>query len=917
MEYRKVLALRGPNIWANYPVIEAWIDLGELKDSPSNTLPGFNERLMSWMPTMIEHRCSLGVRGGFFERLRMGTWPAHIIEHITLELQTLAGTPVGFGKARETSEDGVYRIVFEYIDENLARESLKVATELFLAAAYDRPFDVQGEINRLRDLAQQYCLGPSTNAIVDVAKARGIPVRRLNSESLVQLGYGCKQRRIRAAETDRTSAVAEAIAQDKQMTRVLLRSVGVPAPEGRPVSSAEDAWEAASEIGLPVVVKPQDGNQGRGVAANLTTREQVLAAYQAAREESKQVLVEKFAQGHDYRVLVVNGKVVAAARREPAHVVGDGQHSIAQLADIVNTDPRRGEHHGTVLSKIKLDTISMGVLADQGYTPESVPAGGTMVLIRRNANLSTGGTAIDVTEYVHPEVAARAIDAAKIIGLDIAGIDIIAQDISRPLEEQGGIIVEINAAPGLRMHLQPSAGISRPVGEAIIDMMYPENDNGRIPLVSVTGVNGKTTTTRFIAHVLKGIYKSVGMTCTDGIYVGERRIDNGDCSGPKSAQSVLMNPSVEAAVFETARGGILREGLAFDYCDVAVVTNIGDGDHLGISEVNTPEDLFKVKRCIVDVVSPKGYAVLNAADPLVVKMAPLSPGNVLFFALDGENPVIVRHRGVGGRAVFVRDGQIIFAEGSHEETLMSVDAVPLTLGGKISFHIENTLASTAAAWCLGIPLDAIRRSAATISADMSKVPGRFNVLDIDGATVIVDYGHNVHSLTAVLEVVEKFPHKRRMAVYSTAGDRRDCDMIRQGELLGSAFDRVILYEDHYLRGRAQGEIMGLFRKGVESESRVKEIIEVIGATKAAEMALNMVEPGELLLLQADKIDETMDWIRHYIGTMVERKATAEEFIAEAVSQSAPAPETAASANDQLTPRESGAAIMAESSSAKA
>jgi cyanophycin synthetase len=915
MEYRKVLALRGPNIWANFPVIEAWIDLGDLKDSPSNSIPGFNERLMAWMPTMIEHRCSIGERGGFFQRLRMGTWPAHIIEHVTLELQTLAGTPVGFGKARETSEDGVYRIVFEYQEENLGRECLKTATELFLAAAYDRPFDVQAEINRLREMAQQLCLGPSTKAIVGAAEARGIPARRLNTESLVQLGYGCKQRRIRAAETDRTSAVGEAIAQDKEMTRTLLRAVGVPAAEGRPVVSADDAWEAACDIGLPVVVKPQDGNQGRGVAANLTSREQVVAAYNAAREESKLVIVEKFAPGHDYRLLVVGGKVIAAARREPAHVVGDGQRTIAQLIEIVNSDPRRGEHHATVLSKIKLDAVSLGVLATQGYAPESVPAAGAVVLIRRNANLSTGGTAIDVTDYVHPDVAARAIDAAKMIGLDIAGIDIIANDISRPLEEQGGIIVEVNAAPGLRMHLEPSAGISRPVGEAIIDMLYPQGDNGRIPLVAVTGVNGKTTTTRFISHIIKGTGKLVGMTCTDGIYVGERRIDNGDCSGPKSAQCVLMNPNVEAAVFETARGGILREGLAFDYCDVAVVTNIGDGDHLGISDVNTIEDLAKVKRCIVDVVSPSGYAVLNAADPLVVEMAAHCPGGVLFFALDGENPVIVRHRSVGGRAVFVRDGQIIFAEGNNEQTLMPVAAVPLTVEGKIGFHVENTLASTAAAWCLGVPLETIRARAATIAADMGKVPGRFNILEIDGATVIVDYGHNVHSLTAVLEVVEKFPHQRRMAVYSTAGDRRDCDMIRQGELLGAAFDRVILYEDHYRRGRAEGEIMGLFRKGVESASRAKEIIEVVGATKAAEMALNMVQPGELLLLQADKIDETMDWIKIYISTMVERKAAAEELIQEAVGETASGP--AVAAGDKLASGQCESAVLAESSAAKA
>jgi cyanophycin synthetase len=871
MEFRKVLALRGPNIWANYPVIEAWVDLGDLKNSPSNELPGFNDRLMKWLPTMIEHRCSIGERGGFFQRLRMGTYPAHILEHITLELQSLAGTQVGFGKARETSEEGVYRVIFAYREEAIGRGCLNVARELLLAAIHDRPFDVAGEIERLRNLAQEVCLGPSTGAIVAAAEARGIPVRRLNDCSLVQFGYGRKQRRIQAAETDRTSAIAEGLAQDKELTRKLLRSVGVPAPEGRPVASAEDAWEAACEIGVPVVVKPQDGNQGRGVATNLSTKEQVVRAYEAANKESRYVLVEKFAPGHDYRVLVIGGKVAAAARREAAHVIGDGQHTIRQLIDLVNTDPRRGEHHATVLSKLKLDDISLAVLSDQGYEPDSIPPAGATVLIRRNANLSTGGTAIDVTEYVHPEVAARAVEAAQMIGLDIAGVDVVAQDISRPLEEQHGVIVEVNAAPGLRMHLEPSAGVSHPVGEAIVEMMFPEGDDARIPTVAITGVNGKTTTTRFIAHILKGAYRTVGMTCTDGIYVGERRIDNGDCSGPKSAASVLMNPSVDAAVFETARGGVLREGLAFDRCDVAVVTNIGDGDHLGINDIHTTEDLAKVKRCIVDVVSPKGYAVLNANDPLVVEMASFSPGGVLFFAIDGNHPVVERHRHVGGRAVFVRDGQIILADGRQEESLMPIADVPLTLGGLIGFHVENTLSSVAAAWCLGVPLGVIRERAATIAADVGKVPARFNILEIEGAKVIVDYGHNVHALTAVIEVLDKFPHTRRTVVYTTAGDRRDCDMIAQGEKLGAAFDRAILYEDHYLRGRPKGEIISLIRQGVEKGGRTKEILETSSAPSAAELAMNTLEAGDLLLLQADTVDETVDWIKNFLARLAEKK----------------------------------------------
>ncbi len=570
MDFRKVLVLRGPNIWANFPVLEVWVDLGSLKDTPSNEIPGFNERLMGWLPTMIEHRCSMGERGGFFERLRRGTYFAHILEHTTLELQTLAGITVGFGRARETSEEGVYKVAIEFEEEAVAKECLYAARELLVAAIEGRPYDPSVTIRRLRSFAEQTRLGPSTRSIVNAARARGIPCRRLNAGSLVQLGYGSRQRRICAAETDRTPAIAEEIAQDKELTRMLLQAAGVPVPRGRPVKDAEDAWSAAEDLGLPVVVKPQDGNQGRGVATNLHSREQVLAAYEAARKESPSVLVEKFAPGNDYRVLIVGGKLVAAARREPARVVGDGVHTIAELVEIVNMDPRRGEDHATSLSKIHLDAISLAVLADQGLTPQSVPPAGQGVNVRRNANLSTGGTAIDVTDLVHPEVAARCIDAAEMVGLDVAGVDVVAIEIGRPLEEQSGVIVEVNAAPGLRMHLEPSAGVSRPVGEAVVATLFPPGQSGRIPIAAVTGVNGKTTTTRFIAHILQGTGRRVGMTCTDGIYIDDRRIDNEDCAGPQSAANVLMNPRVDAAVLETARGGVLRAGLGFDLCDVAV-----------------------------------------------------------------------------------------------------------------------------------------------------------------------------------------------------------------------------------------------------------------------------------------------------------------------------------------------------------
>lgn len=865
MEFRKVLALAGPNVWANFPVLEAWVDLQELKDSPSDELPGFNERLMAWLPTMIEHRCSIGERGGFFERLRRGTWQGHILEHVTLELQSLAGCEVGFGRARETSEEGVYRVVIEYEEESLARAALDTAFRLCQAAIYDRPFDVTAEVALLRELADEVRLGPSTRAIVDAAVARGIPFRRMNANSLVQLGHGAAQRRIVASETDATSAIAESIAQDKQLTRSLLAAAGVPVPAGRPVEDADDAWDAAKSLGLPVVVKPQFGNHGRGVATNLNSRDEVVSAYAAARQEEETVMVERFAPGCDHRLFIVGGRLVAAARREPAHVIGDGKHTIAELVKITNRDPRRGDGHASTLSKIRLDDVARDVLASQGFTADSVAGAGRRVLIRGNGNLSTGGTATDVTDEVHPEVAARAVEAARVVGLDVAGIDIVALDIGRPLESQGGVIVEVNACPGLRMHVQPSAGKSRPVGEAIVESLFPQGATGRIPLVAVTGTNGKTTTTRLVTHLLKAEGKFVGMTCTDGLYLDGRRIDHDDCSGPQSARAVLMNPQVEAAVLETARGGILRAGLGFDRCDVAIVTNLGEGDHLGLGGVDTIEQLAKVKRTIVDVVAPHGAAVLNAADPLVADMASHCPGSVVFFAIEETTGRLAEHRQAGGAAAFVRDGSIVLARGFDETILAPLSAVPLARDGRVRFMVENVLAGAAAAWWLGVPLATIRAGLASFAGDADSVPGRFNILKIGGATVIVDYGHNRSALAALVEAIRVFPHERRAAVYSAAGDRRDEDMIAQGEMLGREFDRVLLYEDHYTRGRADGEIIGLLRRGLAVGGRVSEIFEIRGSLIAVEGALDMTRPGDLLLIQADVIDETVDFVKRYVA----------------------------------------------------
>ncbi|MCY3006917.1 MAG: cyanophycin synthetase [Planctomycetota bacterium] len=864
MKILKVNKLRGPNIWANYPVLEAWVDLEEMKDTSSEMIPGFNERLMNWLPTMVEHRCSIGERGGFFVRLRRGTYMAHILEHVTLELQSLAGTPVGFGRARETNTDGIYKVAIAFKEEKLALACLDRAFELIQAAIHDSPYDVAKVTAELKEYAYDICLGPSTRSIVDAAKAKSIPWRRLNEGSLVQLGYGIHQRRICTAETDSTSAIAESIAQDKELTRSLLRSIGIPTPEGRAVESAEDAWEAAEDIGLPVVVKPQFGNHGRGVATNLQSQEQVIAAYNAAREEGRSIVVERHAPGDDYRMLVVGGKLVAAARREPAHVIGDGQSTVQKLIDKINEDPRRSDGHATSLSLIKIDAVALGVLFAQGMTPDTIPPVGKKVLIRRNANLSTGGTAADVTDDVHPDLARHAIEAARVVGLDIAGVDIVAQDISQPLQGQRGVIVEVNAGPGLRMHIEPSSGTPRPVGESILEMMFPGPQNGRIPIVSVTGVNGKTTTTRLIAHLVASTGKKVGMTCTDGIYVGGRRIDSGDCSGPQSARSVLMNPFVEAAVLETARGGILREGLGFDFCDVGIVTNIGEGDHLGLSDIETIEQLSKVKRCIIEAVHKNGFGILKANDPLTAEMAEKCKGRVIFFAIDENDPVLNNHRVKGQRVVFVRNSRIVIAEGADETSLTTLDHIPLTHQGRIQFQVENVLASVAACWGFGMSVEQIVAGLESFSAHMDKVPGRFNLLEVHGATVIADYGHNSSSLLAIIEALEQFPHGHRTVVYSAAGDRRDIDMIRQGEILADHFDRVILYEDQYLRGRKPGEISSIFKRGMDSGKRVKEVYDFVGWEKAVEHALTLIKAGELMLLQADTIDETVQYLQRAI-----------------------------------------------------
>ncbi len=845
MDVTRIRALRGPNLWSRHLAIEAVVSCSA-QECTMSRIDGFEARLRALFP-------AIGVlqpQGGETD-LSL----AHVLQAAALALQAQAGCPVSFARTTPTVDAGVFLVVVEYTEEEVGREAFQYARQLVQAALDGTSFNTEAAISHLRDLDEDVRLGPSTGAIVQAAVDRGIPYRRLTQGSLVQLGWGSKQRRIQAAEIDSTSAVAESIGQDKDLTKRLLHAAGVPVPLGQPVETVDEAWAVAQKVGLPVVVKPQDGNQGKGVTVNITDRAQLEEAYKNAADYGT-VMVERFLPGQDFRLLVVGDQLVAAARREPPQVLGDGERTVRELVDIVNQDPRRGEGHGTALTKIRLDDIAISRLALQNLTPDSVPEKGQRVVLRNNANLSTGGTATDVTDDVHPEVAARAVAAAQMVGLHICGVDMVAETVRRPLEEQGGGFVEVNAAPGLRMHLAPSYGKPRAIGQAIVDRLYAHGQDGRIPVVAVTGTNGKTTTARLIAHLFSAQGLRVGMTNTDGVYVNGRQIDSGDCSGPKSARNVLLHPEVDAAVFETARGGILREGLGFDRCQVAVVTNIGEGDHLGLNYITTVEDLAVLKRVIVQNVAPTGYAVLNAMDPIVAAMASVCPGKAIYFASDRLHPVMVTHRAQGHRTVYVDGDSIVAAEGSWRETIHLRD-VPITRGGKILFQVENVMAAVAAAWGAGLPWQTIRRGLSGFVNDSDNAPGRFNLMDYHGATVIADYGHNPDAMRALVQAVNALPGKRRSVVISGAGDRRDEDIRVQTVILGAAFDDVILYQDAAQRGRADGEVIGLLREGLAGATRTQHVEEIRGEFLAIDTALARLQPGDLCLVLVDQVEEAL------------------------------------------------------------
>jgi cyanophycin synthetase len=708
IEIIKLMSLRGPSIWAYRPIIEAWVDIGDLEDYPSNTLPGFNDRLSAWLPGLIEHRCSIGERGGFLQRLSNGTWPAHILEHVTLELQTLAGFPGGLGRARETSVRGVYKVVLRAWYEPLTRAALYAARDLVMAAIEDRPYDVQATMEELKDLAEDLKLGPSTESIVNAADDRDIPMIRLSdTHNLVQLGYGAAQRRIWTAESDQTSAIAEGIASDKALTKDLLQMCGVPVPEGQEVSTVEQAWEAAQDIGLPVVVKPVDGNHGRGVFTNLTTREDIETAYNVAVDEGSGVVVERFIPGNEHRLLVVGKQMVAAARGDIASVTGDGTHTVQELIELqINSDPRRGSLEDHPLNVIRIDSAARLELKRQGMHADAVPEAGKTVIIQRNGNVS-----VDVTSQVHPDVAQAAVLAAQVVGLDIAGIDLVASDIGQPLKDQGGAIVEVNAGPGLLMHLKPSEGEPQPVGQAIVDHLFPANQNGQIPVVGVTGSRGAGTVARLTNHVLRLSGLHTGLACDEGLFFDNRQVHSANAANWEQARRVLLNRAVQAGVIENGGETILTEGLAYERCKVGIVTNIDTSATFPELYIEDTDYLVKVYRTQVDVVLADGAAILNADDPQVAALAELSDGEVIYFGTDIQNEHLATHRAAGGRAVVARDGWIFLHQGTEQSVLVELAQIPVLNDSDTPVHY--VLAAIAAGWALGLDADVLRTGVQT------------------------------------------------------------------------------------------------------------------------------------------------------------------------------------------------------------
>lgn len=864
MKILKIQTLRGPNYWSirRQQLVVMRLDLDELAEKPSNQIPGFYEGLIHTLPSLVEHFCSPGCRGGFLKRVQEGTMMGHIVEHVALELQELAGMPVGFGRTRETSTPGTYQVVIEYQYEQAGRYAARAAVRLCQSIVDTGKYaseELEKDLEDLRQLAGDASLGPSTESIVKEAEARGIPWFELGARHLIQLGYGVHQKRMQATLSNQTGILGVELASDKEGTKRVLRTAGIPVPRGTTINFLDELEEAIEFVGsYPIVIKPLDGNHGRGITININSWEEAIVAYDAARDVSRSVIVERFYRGQDHRVLVVNGRVVAVAERIPAHVVGDGRSTIEALIEVTNSDPRRGEGHDNVLTKIELDRTSWQLLEKQGYTLDTVLKEGQICYLRATANLSTGGIAVDRTDDIHPENVWIAQRVAKTIGLDICGIDIVTPDITQPLRAMDGVIVEVNAAPGFRMHVCPSIGIPRNVAEPVLDMLFPPGTPSRVPIIAITGTNGKTTTTRLIAHLFRQTGQVVGYTTTDGTYIGDFLAEPGDNTGPQSAQLILQDPTVEVAVLESARGGILRSGLAFGACDVGVVLNVA-ADHLGLGDIDTIEQMARVKSVVPETVMPNGYAVLNADDPLVADMASRVNAQIAYFSMNPDNELVKTHTQKGGLAAVYENGYLSILKGDWTLRIEPAVNVPLTLGGRAPFMIANALAASLAAFAQGVDIKDIRAALLTFEASADQTPGRMNLFNLGKFHALVDYAHNPHSYQALAGFVQNWPGER-IGVIGGPGDRRDEDFLALGTLSADMFDRIVIKEDDDTRGRPRGDAARWIARGLQQAKPDCRFETILDETTAINAALDSAPLNGLVVILPESVSRAIELI---------------------------------------------------------
>lgn len=864
MKIVEIKALRGPNYWSvrRGKLIQMKLDLEEMEQRPTNKIEGFRENLEKLLPSLYEHRCSELKPGGFFERVDEGTWMGHVMEHIALELQTLAGMDMGFGRTRGTGKEGEYYVVFDYMEEAVGIFAAKSAFRICEALTEGKLYDLEADVQTMRELREETRLGPSTGAIVEEAAKRGIPFIRLNKSSLVQLGYGVNQQRIRATIAGTTSCIAVDIAGDKDDTKNLLEAAEIPVPKGSIIRDADDLKYAIEKIGYPCVLKPLNGNHGKGATTNIINWEQALVALDAAQKYGRSVICEKFITGFDFRLLCINNKFICAALRTPAAVTGDGVHTVQWLIDETNKDPRRGYGHEKVLTSIKVDDFTNKMLQDRGYTLETIPPKGEQVLVKPTANLSTGGTSTDVTDEVHPSNIFMAERISKIIGLDICGIDIMAPNLKVPINENGGAVLEVNAAPGFRMHIEPSEGIARNVAEPVIDMLFPKENTGRIPIIAITGTNGKTTTSRLTAHIAKTAGYKVGYTTSDGVYIQNQLMMKGDCTGPQSAQFVLKDPTVDFAVLETARGGILRSGIAFRHCDVAIVTNV-TADHMGLGGIDSIEQMAKVKSVVPETVYKHGYAILNADDDLVYDMRKELKCNVALFSMDENNPRIVKHCKAGGLASVYENGYVTIMKGTWKIRVQKVSEIPITFGGKALHNVMNTLPSVLAAYLFrNIKVTDIKLALETFIPSPTLTPGRLNLFQFKHFQFLADFAHNPAGLQLLCDFVSKLDGTPKVGIISGTGDRRDEDIRELGAISAKYFDEIIIRQDRHLRGRTAENIVELLQEGINSQKDKHIPVTVILNEKDAIMhAYNTAKPGSLITIMCDVVTEALDLIK--------------------------------------------------------